>query len=71
MEAFGDRPIFVHCAANLRVSAFVFLYRVLCQCVARAEAERVLHAIWQPDEVGNRFIQDQLVGQSDGPGRDR
>jgi protein tyrosine phosphatase (PTP) superfamily phosphohydrolase (DUF442 family) len=34
MEAFEDRPVFVHCAANMRVSAFVFLYRVLRQQVA-------------------------------------
>jgi protein tyrosine phosphatase (PTP) superfamily phosphohydrolase (DUF442 family) len=60
MDAFDDRPIFVHCAANMRVSAFVFLYRVLCQGVVPAEAERDLHAIWQPDPVWNRFIQDQL-----------
>src|SRR5687767_13913053 len=26
MEAFAGRPVFVHCAANMRVSAFVFLY---------------------------------------------
>jgi hypothetical protein len=26
MEAFDDRPVFVHCAANKRVSAFVFLF---------------------------------------------
>src|SRR5215470_9987462 len=29
MEAFDERRVFVHCAANMRVSAFVFLYRVL------------------------------------------
>ena len=60
MEAFEDRPVFVHCAANMRVSAFVFLYRVLHQGVAPAEAQRDLHAIWQPDEVWSQFIQEQL-----------
>jgi protein tyrosine phosphatase (PTP) superfamily phosphohydrolase (DUF442 family) len=60
MEAFEDRPVFIHCAANMRVSAFVFLYRVLRKHVALAEAERDLHAIWQPDEVWSRFIQEQL-----------
>ncbi len=60
MDAFHDRPVFVHCAANMRVSAFVFLYRVLCQRVSLTEAERDLHAIWQPDEVWSRFIQEQL-----------
>ena len=66
MEAFDDRPVFVHCAANMRVSAFVFLYRVLCQRVPISEAERDLHAIWHPDEIWSRFIRDQLKihGQS-------
>jgi len=60
MEAFEGRRVFVHCAANMRVSAFVFLYRVLHQRVSPLEAERDLHAIWQPDEVWSRFIQAQL-----------
>ena len=61
MQAFDDRPVFVHCAANMRVSAFVFLYRVLFQHTAVAEAERDLHAIWQPDEVWSRFIRNELT----------
>lgn len=60
MEAFDARPVFVHCAANMRVSAFVFLYRVLCQRIALHDAERDLHAIWQPDDVWSRFILQQL-----------
>lgn len=60
MDAFGSRPVFVHCAANMRVSAFVFLYRVLRRRVAIAEAERDLHAIWDPDEIWGRFLQEQL-----------
>jgi protein tyrosine phosphatase (PTP) superfamily phosphohydrolase (DUF442 family) len=60
MEAFGDRRVFVHCAANMRVSAFVFLYRVLRRGVAVPEAEQDLHAIWQPDQVWSRFIKSQL-----------
>lgn len=60
MEAFDTRPVFVHCAANMRVSAFVFLYRVLCQRIALHDAELDLHAIWQPDDVWSRFIQQQL-----------
>jgi len=60
MDAFDDRPVFVHCAANMRVSAFVFLYRVLYRRVTRAEAERDLGAIWEPDEVWSRFIEERL-----------
>jgi protein tyrosine phosphatase (PTP) superfamily phosphohydrolase (DUF442 family) len=69
MDAFDDRPVFVHCAANMRVSAFIFLYRVLRQRVAVAEAERDLRAIWQPDEVWTRFIQDQLKAKAEPPFR--
>jgi len=60
MDAFDGRRVFVHCAANMRVSAFVFLHRVLRQRVPVAEAERDLQAIWQPDEVWSRFIREQL-----------
>ena len=61
MKAFEARRVFVHCAANMRVSAFVFLYRVLHQRSPVADAEWDLHAIWQPDEVWSRFIQGQLA----------
>ena len=61
MKAYEARRVFVHCAANMRVSAFVFLYRVLHQGIAIAAAEPDLQAIWQPDEVWSRFIQQQLM----------
>src|SRR3954467_634385 len=62
MEGFNERRVFIHCAANMRVSAFVFLYRVLREGMDRAQAERDLRAIWDPDEVWNRFIEEQLQG---------
>lgn len=60
MSAFDTRAVFVHCAANMRVSAFIFLYRVLMKGIGVAEAERDLLAIWQPDAVWSRFIQEQM-----------
>jgi len=60
MNAFNDRQVFVHCAANMRVSAFIFLYRVLRKGISIGDAEPDLYAIWQPDEVWSRFIQDHL-----------
>jgi protein tyrosine phosphatase (PTP) superfamily phosphohydrolase (DUF442 family) len=56
MAAFDGKRVFVHCAANMRVSAFVFLYRVLHQGVGITDAEHDLHAIWQPDDVWSRFM---------------
>jgi len=60
MDAFDDRPVFVHCAANMRVSAFIYLYRVLVKRVPASEAQRDLHAIWHPDDVWTAFIQQQM-----------
>jgi protein tyrosine phosphatase (PTP) superfamily phosphohydrolase (DUF442 family) len=60
MKAFEARRVFVHCAANMRVSAFVFLYRVRHQRNSAAEARQDLQAIWQPDEVWSRFIEQEL-----------
>jgi len=60
MEALQGRRVFVHCAANMRVSAFVFLYRVLRRGARIPDAQRDLHAIWQPDEVWAKFIEDRL-----------
>jgi protein tyrosine phosphatase (PTP) superfamily phosphohydrolase (DUF442 family) len=66
MEIFEGRPVFVHCAANMRVSAFVFLYRVLRQGLNRELAERDLQAVWQPDEVWQSFMAGQLNNRSPG-----
>jgi uncharacterized protein (TIGR01244 family) len=60
MQAFEGRPVFVHCAANMRVSAFVFLDRILHKGIPRAEAKKDLSAIWEPDEVWSRFIENVL-----------
>jgi protein tyrosine phosphatase (PTP) superfamily phosphohydrolase (DUF442 family) len=56
MEAHNDQKIFVHCAANKRVSAFLYLYRVLRERTSEAEAAQDLHRIWQPDETWQDFI---------------
>src|SRR5436190_7799282 len=49
MHAFEGRRVFVHCAANMRVSAFIYLYRVIYKDVAASEALRDLNANWHPD----------------------
>lgn len=61
MDANAGRPIFVHCAANMRVSAFMYLYRVLKQNVAPEVAEKDLHAIWEPEGVWKAFVAQTLT----------
>jgi hypothetical protein len=60
MEACAGQRVFVHCAANKRVSAFVFLHR-LRQGVNRAMAQRDLERIWEPDGVWLNFVNQQLT----------
>ena len=48
MKANKDRNAFVHCFANMRVSAFVYLYRTLLLGEAENVARADLAKIWDP-----------------------
>ena len=48
MKANKDRNVFVHCFANMRVSAFVYLYRTLLLGEAENVAWADLAKIWDP-----------------------
>lgn len=60
MNAIRSDPVFIHCAANMRVSAFMFLYRVRNQLASRSEAESDLNKIWEPDPIWRQFIDSAL-----------
>lgn len=61
--AMRDEPVLVHCACNMRASAFVFLYRVVHEGVPMAEAAATMHAVWRPEGPWREFIGLQLAGQ--------
>jgi protein tyrosine phosphatase (PTP) superfamily phosphohydrolase (DUF442 family) len=61
MTSHKDRRVWVHCAANMRVTAFLGLYRCLCEGWAEEPAFALLREIWQPDEVWSAFIASQLA----------
>lgn len=61
MEANADQPIFVHCAANMRVSAFMYLYRLIREQISNEQAAQDLHQIWIPNENWQRFIQQAIA----------
>ncbi|MEC4817682.1 MAG: protein tyrosine phosphatase family protein [Scytonema sp. PMC 1069.18] len=58
MEANTDKKVFVHCAANMRVSAFIYLYRRLYQGLHEEETKEDLHKIWVPNETWQKFMQE-------------
>lgn len=61
MDRYRINNIFVHCACNWRVSAFIFLYRTIRCDVPVAMAIRDLHAVWKPDDTWQAFIDSVLV----------
>ena len=60
MDRYKINNIFVHCACNWRVAAFVFLYRTIRCDVPVSIAITDLHAVWNPDEVWQSFINSVL-----------
>jgi protein tyrosine phosphatase (PTP) superfamily phosphohydrolase (DUF442 family) len=62
MEHRRSRRVWVHCAANMRVTAFVSLFRVLREGWATDHAFALMHEIWQPNEIWARFIATELAG---------
>ncbi len=60
MKANESKKVFVHCALNMRVSAFIYLFRVIWQGVTPADAQEQLHQIWEPDGVWRDFIEHEL-----------
>lgn len=61
LDAFAGRRVWVHCALNYRVSAFVYLYRRLRRGEAEAEASYPMRTIWQPNPVWQAFIEQALA----------
>ena len=60
MRANTDKKIFIHCAANMRASAFMALYRIKCLGWQADDAFQYMLKIWRPEGVWETFIQDML-----------
>jgi len=63
MQQNRHREVWVHCAANMRVTAFLGLYRVLHEGWEPARAFQPMHELWQPDEVWSAFIATMLANR--------
>lgn len=65
MDATKEKKRFVHCIANMRVSAFMFLYHVLRQGMPLEAARATMRQIWEPNAIWQKFIDEALAqGQS-------
>ena len=61
MEGHKDCRVWVHCAANMRVSAFLGLYWCIRGGWPEDRAFALLRDIWQPNAVWTEFIASQLA----------
>lgn len=57
LEAHNDQKLWVHCAANMRVSAFIYRYRCELAGEDPSIASGDLHKIWTPFGVWRKFIE--------------
>lgn len=63
MDRHRGRKIWVHCAANMRVSAFLGLYWVLRRGFETGRAFELMNGMWQPNEAWAAFIASSLAQQ--------
>lgn len=62
LQALEGRKVWVHCAMNMRVSAFLYLYRRLRLGEDHETASHPLREVWTPNETWQAFI-GQAIGQ--------
>jgi len=48
MQSFQNKKVWVHCALNMRVSCFVYLYRVCVLHHSESESQFPMTVIWEP-----------------------
>jgi protein tyrosine phosphatase (PTP) superfamily phosphohydrolase (DUF442 family) len=58
MRAYQGRKLWVHCAKNMRVSAFLYLYRKLVLLEHEEDAAFPMVRVWNPNDVWAAFIQE-------------
>ena len=64
LNAFTGRKAWVHCAKNMRVSAFIYLYRRLVLNEGAEQASFPMCEVWSPNDTWQSFIDQVYVEYS-------
>jgi len=67
MDASKDRKVFVHCAANYRVSTFVALYGESRLDWSPEQGDAHMRRVWEPNPTWAQFIAEARASQSTRP----
>jgi len=57
MKSHTGEKIFLHCQANMRASAFIYLYRIIELNEGEKSAKKTMNEIWQPNDTWANFIE--------------
>jgi protein tyrosine phosphatase (PTP) superfamily phosphohydrolase (DUF442 family) len=60
LKASEGRKVWVHCAKNMRVSAFIYLYRRLRLAESEETSVHPMQEIWIPNDTWQTFIRNAL-----------
>ena len=60
LKAFEGRKVWVHCVKNMRASAFIYLYRRLCQAESEEASVHPMQEVWAPNKTWQAFIQNAM-----------
>lgn len=60
LKTVSYKKVFVHCAANKRVSIFMALFRVIEEGLPCRQAIEDILSIWEPSEVWENFMNELL-----------
>jgi protein tyrosine phosphatase (PTP) superfamily phosphohydrolase (DUF442 family) len=66
VRSYEGQNVWVHCAKNMRVSAFVYLYRRICRGEIDLAARSLMDTVWVPNETWQVFISDALRAHESG-----
>ena len=61
VEQNKNKKLWIHCAANMRVSAFTYRYRRAYLGVSELEAKQDLAKIWEPFGAWERFVKKEKI----------
>ena len=59
-EPYREFKIFVHCSLNMRVSVFIYLFRVIVERQSATDCWQDVLKIWQPNETWLSYINTML-----------
>ena len=59
-KALSNKRVFIHCAANKRVSVFLALYRITEEQMPIKKAMEELNSMWEPNDIWITYMKEVI-----------